>query len=403
MRTRAKLLTALLAMIAALSCTLTATALKTAPTLTLQGNEAAPATLVNGLAKATLTLKVADFSEVAGAKLTLKLPEGITLSTATVTDKATSDVWTLKAGQNYKISGNTVTIADVFNLNGAPTKTGALELALDFTVTGTSVGEYTVTVSGDFTGPELEKKTGTAEGNLVIGREKAEYTAADIVSLDSTSTAEQGYFIPAYGAYTGDAGNPTYLTKGSDGKFAVGGVSGNVQVLKCKLPDPGCVTTFGVSKSTVNDAIAQAGAIQFGSYVDEIKAGTSFGTLLIAGDFNDLVEYYKGKGTYDTVDKVLGRLKDLLKSTNTPDGKLCKVTYNNKTKTVYVGKMPQSRYMWRGSRTTTQSAQQQLQYALRIYNISDPEKTYTAVGYTVKDDAYTFSKELKSATLNSLK
>lgn len=390
MKTRTKLLAALLSTVTALSCAITAAA---APAITLQGNEAKPATAeADGTATATLTLKATQFDGVGGADLTLTLAEGITLASATVKDTATTNVWTLDSG-NYKVTGNTVKMVDVFNIGDAPAKE-TLELTLTFNVTGATVGDYNVTIDAKLadTNATLIEGVTKINGTLVIGRAKAKYNASELAA-----NIGAGEFVPAYGAYTGDENSPTYLTKKEDGSIDVEGISGEVNVLKCKLPVGNNVTTFGASKSTVNDERADK-AIQFGSYVNSIASGNTFGTLLIVGDFDGIVSYYKSKGTYDTVEKVLGRLMELLVNAETPDGTLRKVTYNNKANHIYVAKMAQTRYMWRNSETNPT----QLQYALRVYNITDNQQLYTAVGYSYADTNYKFSTEIKTATLKNV-
>lgn len=121
MKTKTKLLAALLSTVTAFSCALTAAA---APAITLQGNETTPATAnASGEATATLTLKATQFENVGGADLTLTLQDGITLASATVEDVANdASKWALEEDVNYRVSGNTVKMVDVFNIGDAPIK-----------------------------------------------------------------------------------------------------------------------------------------------------------------------------------------------------------------------------------------------------------------------------------------
>lgn len=117
MKIRTKFLAAALAATMTLGCALTASAFTANPTLTLQGNESSPLTLTNGAASATLTLKASDFSEVKGAKITVELPAGLTLSNIAVTD--TEKTWNLNENSNYKVdvNKNKITMVDVFNFD----------------------------------------------------------------------------------------------------------------------------------------------------------------------------------------------------------------------------------------------------------------------------------------------
>lgn len=396
MKTRTKLLTAVLSTVTALSCALTAAAL-TAPTLTLQGNETSPATLENNSAKANLTLKASEFKDVAGAKLTLTLPTGITLDNATVTDTATENKWDLKSGENYAVKSNTVTLVDIFNMDGATTKS-ALELNLEFTVTGT-IGKYEIAVSGDFADVAEDLKTNTATGILVIGREKATYTKDDI-----KTSVKEGEFIPAYGAYTVVNGEYTYYDKDLNGNIDFTG-EGTVNVLKCKLPAPEIgITTFGASKSTFADSFAN-NTIQFGSYAN-FSSSNSYGTLLIVGDFNDMVNYYltDKSATYKTAEDVVARVMKLINDNSIANANYVKFTYDKtNSKYVHVAKIARKTYMWRNADTEEDSSA--LQYAIRVHDISAAHKNtnYTAIGYSVDgSNNYKFSTEIKTATLAGL-
>ena len=395
MKTRTKLLTAVLSTVTALSCALTAAALTNVPTITLQGNETTPATLENNKAEVTLTLKATDFSDVAGAKLRLTLPSGITLKNATVTD--VDNTWTLTKGENYTFTNNTVTFVDVFNMTGATTKS-ALELNLEFTVTGT-IGKYEIAVSGDFADVAEDLKTNTATGILVIGREKATYTKDDI-----KTSVKEGEFIPAYGAYTVVNGKYTYYDKDLNGNIDFTG-EGTVNVLKCKLPAPEIgITTFGASKSTFADSFAY-NTIQFGSYAN-FSSSNSYGTLLIVGDFNDMVNYYltNKSATYKTAEDVVARVMKLINDNSIANATYVKFTYDKtNSKYVHVAKIARKTYMWRNAVTEEDSSA--LQYAIRVHHISEAHKNtnYTAIGYSVDgSNNYKFSTEIKTATLAGL-
>lgn len=413
MKIRTKFLAAVLAATMTLGCALTASAFKAEPKLSLQGNESSPLTLTNGAASASLTLKASDFSEVKGAKITVELPAGLTLSNIAVTDTDTENTWTLIKDSNYKVDadGKKITMVDVFNFDDTVSKAN-LNLNLSFNVTDASIGTYAVKVSGDFADEAADKVYPVkANANLVIGREEASATNLD--ALNSSISADNNYFIPYGGAYIGDKNLP----KDYEGKFSlVEGVADDAQIglLKCKLPAAGKVTTFGASNSLVGDADS---SIQFGSYIDQINdTNGSFGTLLIVSRNlpATLIENNYTQGTYENAVKYFnGNVKELLNSiitkfntkttetTNWFDGKLHPYTYGNTKEVVYAAVVPQTKYMWRNSDKDFTK----LQYAVRCIGLDSAEKKayeYTAVGYSLKGNTYAFSTEVQSASFNSL-
>lgn len=385
MKIRTKLLTAVLATATALSCALTASALTAAPGLDLQGNETAPAKVgTDGNATATLTLKASDFStDVKGAKIVLKLDKKLTLTSAKVTD--TAKEWTVDSN-NSKVSGNTVTLVDVFNMTDATKKTG-LELVLEFTVKNPTFGSYEVTVSGDFADDAAEKvyqSNGT--GTLVINREEA--SATNLEDLNAMAS-EIDYFIP----YGGASIDNNSLTKNSDGTFELGNLEdGEINVLKCKLPAEGKnVTTFAISPHMTNKT-----SIQFGSYAPNTNS-LKYGTFVIIGDYQAFkAAKFSGKTDTDVL-KRFGELYQANIAGQNDENKYMKLKYTAEDY-ILVGRKSQTKYMWQGDNN-------QLQYALRMTNIpaADADKTFTAVGYSLADgNTYNFSAEMQSTTLKKL-
>lgn len=384
MKIRTKLLTAVLATATALSCALTASALTAAPALNLQGNETAPAKVgADGKATATLTLKASDFStDVKGAKIVLTLANGLTLTSAKVTD--TAKEWNVN-NENCNVSERTVTLVDVFNMTDAPTKTG-LELVLEFTVNNPNLGSYEVTVSGDFAdGEATQVYTSNATGNLVINR--AEASAANITELNTMVTGKD-YFIPYGGASIGGKS----LTKNGYGTFDLGELGqGEINVLKCKLPAQGKdVTTFAISPHMYN-----ATSIQFGSYAPNTNS-LKYGTFVIIGDYQAFkAAKFSGKTDTDVL-KRFGELYQANIAGQNDENKYMKLKYTAEDY-ILVGRKSQTKYMWQGN-------DNQLQYALRMTKISDADKdkTFTAVGYSLDNNTYNFSAEMQSTTLRKL-
>lgn len=389
MKIRTKLLTAVLATATALSCALTASALTAAPALNLQGNETAPAKVdAEGKATATLTLKASDFTGVAGAKIVLTLDNNLTLTSATVTDTDTTNKWTVDEN-NSRVSGNTVTLVDVFNMTDAPTKTG-LELVLEFSVENAGIGTYQVTVSGDFAdGEATQVYTSNGTGNLVINR--AEASAENLDALNAM-TNDSGYFIP----YGGASIDGKSLTKNGDGTFKLpeGSEGGKINVLKCKLPvGDKKVTTFAISPHMYN-----ATSIQFGSYAPNTD-GIKCGTFVIIGDYQ---AFKAAKANNLTDEQVLQKFGELYKKTildkEKDENNYMTIKYND-TDSILVGRKSQEKYMWQGDSN-------QLQYALRMTGINgttEVDKIFTAVGYSLdSSNNYNFSAEMQSTTLRKL-
>ena len=407
MKIRTKFLAAALAATMTLGCALTASAFTTEPKLSLQGNESSPLTLKNQAASATLTVKASDFKEVKGAKITVELPDSkkMELTGITVSDVDSENVWNLENDVNYKVSGNKITMVDVFNFDNTVKKAN-LNLNLTFDVAKASIGTYAVKVSGDFADEAADKVYPvTAYANLVIGRE--ETTATNLKALNDSIANANDYFIPYGGAYKGDINLP----KDNEGKFSlVEGVAADAQIelLKCKLPEAGKVTTFGASNSLVENKNT---AIQFGSYIDEINdTNGTFGTLIIVSRNLPATLTSKGyeQGTYENAVKCFnGDVEELLNNIIAKfkpgwfDGKLHPYTYGTTNEVVYAAVVPQTKYMWRNS----DENYTKLQYAVSCTGLDDATKkayVYTAVGYSLKDNKYAFSTEVQSASYNSL-
>ena len=398
MKIRTKFLAAVLATATAFSCALTASALSPTPSITLD-NTTVPATLQGNTATATLTLTSTNFEDVRGAKITIKFPENVKLENAKITDST----WT--ENQDYKVDGNTVTLVDVFNIDST-TKTD-LSLNLEVTVSNVTTWDNigNITVSGEFADSKVDqviKLDSCGTGTIVIGRQ--ETSASDLETLNNSISDSNDYFIPYGGAYIG----ATNLRKNTDGTFKNdGNVSGDIGVLKCKLPVGEAVTTFGVSKGLENLNADGKTAIQFGTYVNDVNPDYTYGTLFIAPgnvSFEEAIDYYKGKG-YDTEAKILGRFIEILTTNSAEANTLHTIKFNNKNSYIKVAYVPQFNYMWKDSAKGEQC--DKLQYAVR-YQIAGTDDAkavvYTAAGYyydTVKR-SYNFSTEIKSSSYNAM-
>lgn len=383
MKTRTKLLTAVLSTVTALSCALTAAAAG-GPTIALKGNETTPAAAEAG--SVTLTLKATEFSSVAGADLEITLNDGITLTGITVTN-AGNTTWAPALNENYAVKNNKLKIVDIFNMGTENNPSLDLSVKLDFN--DANIGRYEFTNNIRLVDEDEQDITtsSVAFGKLVIGKKTA--------TAQTAVTAPSGAFVP-YGSVVFE--DSTYAEKDGTGAFTGVSKAKTANVTSFILPDENeDVTTFGASKGTVNDG---KDAIQFGSYVDNVKAGDTFGTLIIAptetGSFADVIDYYKNNTKYKTEEAILGRLMQILTNGNAAVNTLHTIKYNNKTKAIKVAIIPQNNYMWRDSEAT------KLQYAVRLLIGTDTTTEYTAIGYSVNNNTYNFSTEIKSANFSGL-
>ncbi|MEE1005619.1 MAG: hypothetical protein U0L66_00305, partial [Acutalibacteraceae bacterium] len=296
MKIRTKILTAVLAAATAFSCALTASAWDTnsAPAVEF-GNSAMPGkTNSDGTATATLTLKSSDFADVTGAKLTVTLPIGMSLSEAKVTGNGS---WV--EGTDYKVdkTAGTITLVNVFNVGDAEKN---LSVYLELTVSndeGNFDGD--ITVSGEFADTNVDKVytySNIATGTLKLTRTETNYT------IDSVEVAIKnpgdGYFVPVGGVYTMVDGKPNYFSK-ADGvdTFNFAGATGDITVLKCPLPEEGeYVTTFGYTDKdgdkNKEKEYEKYNGIQFGAYTNQNTGDNEFGTLIIMGDYTAFKNCY---------------------------------------------------------------------------------------------------------------
>lgn len=410
MKIRTKFLAAVLAVATALSCALTASA--TPPQFTLD-NSASPATVNGTNVSGTLTLKATDFADVTGAQLKVTFP--YTLDFAEITDSN----WV--KNQDYKVDGNTVELVNVFNIDTTD-KNLILNLYFKFSVE-TMPETLSVTVSGGYSDKQVNKVYDIYSSNLTLKTGKVTANGGDKAAAAEaikTAVKDSRYFIPEGGVYTvGENDAITYYPKTGVDTFDIADNANNVEFIKCPLPTAGEVTTFGASKSTIDDANSE-NSIQFGSYIDNITDSNSrFGTLIIAaydlsdtlvkasykkGSYENAVEYFKEKNSNaDNPEKLLFQsiIAAFSKKDGWTDGKLHPYTYGKTKEVIYAAVVPRTKYMWKNTETNYTK----LQYAVRCIGLKAPDlqsKYYTAVGYTVVGGTYKFSNEIQTASYNSL-
>ena len=383
MKIRTRILTAVLATATAFSCALTASA--TAPTITLD-NSTMPAKAVEGSATATLTLKSTNFANVTGAKIKITLPEGITLDSAEITD----DTWV--KDQDYRVSGNTVTLVNVFNLGGN-TATD-LSLNLNVTVSKADIGSYPITVSGEYADTDVVKHdiTDAELSKLVISKAEKNALTSEVATDEITKLDTTQYFIPYGGVYSVINSKIKYYDKTGVNSFDLSKAGENkVSVLKCKLPAAGKdVTTFGLGtmegdKSLPVTDYKHFNALQFGSYAKKAD-NVRFGTLLIMGDYNAFKTAIGAATDEAALRAIVAKYdKTVDEKDNVNPGDA--VTFTKDTNKITVKKVAQSKEMW--------SDNEYLQYAVRLYKLV-PGRIYTSVGYSFDGTTYNFSAEIQS-------
>ncbi len=332
------------------------------PTITVFGNEATPTEAEKTY---VFSLRLANFpNNVAGLDIEL-VSDG-----ATFTDAAGTTL-NLKKDDNYVISTDGKTIHIVELTDGI---TGNETIKLTATVK--NAGNITVNVKGLakdgttlLTANDYVLK-GTA--TVAVAPEKTDAPA------DGNITASDNTFIP-YGYVKNSNGE--YATKNPDGNFT-DATSG--QYREFNKPAAGKVLTFGVSSTTKdNDP-----ALQFGSYALK-ETGKTFGTMCIAGDWQEYVDYKTNKEGM-SVSEIISYLSNKYDTVNANNEyNFVKITFDSQKYKIRIYKVAQTKVMWENG--------SDLQYALRVYGLNNGED-YAAVGYSKTNSEITFSSEFKADT-----
>ncbi len=405
MKIRTKFLAAVLAIATAFSCALTASAWDkdTAPAVEF-GNSAMPGkTNSDDTATATLTLKSSDFEDVTGAKLTVKLPDRMTLVDASVTGNGS---WV--EGTDYKVDTDegTITLVNVFNVGDAAKN---LSVYLGLTVSGTFDGE--ITVSGEFADTNVDKVykyDGFATGTLTLTRSEKSCDDKDAANTAINELDKEKFFIPAGGVYAVVDGEYVYADKNEDG-FDLGKLGDSeVKILTCPLPTGDKkVTTFGNSGKKAADENSDGyenlpkyeryDGIQFGSYA--IDSNLTYGTLIIMGDYNafkNTVASTAGDNEFlNTVatnyEKVVNNSSGDLKRGDAVTFKYGTANSAGERPYITVKMVDRTTAMWEGDSA--------LQYAVRLYKLTEG-RSYTGVAYSAGENNYTFSAEIQTKVYN---
>ena len=120
------------------------------------------------------------------------------------------------------------------------------------------------------------------------------------------------------------------------------------------------------------------GAYQFGTYALE-KAGTKFGTMCIAGQWTEFVEYFKNNKNMTEGEMLSAIYKAYIEKI---DGhKYVNMTCNDKANTIRVYVVENQKQMW--------SSNTARQFSLQITGVQREE--YAAVGYALNNGNAVFS------------
>ena len=335
-------------------------------------------------AEVTVTVSGFAFDTVKGMDLKVAVPEGVTIQSV-----ATDDF----EAAAYKQTATELHIVDSF------VKNAKSRFTVTLTVKADAAGAYPITATGKFVdASEAFMDTVVISNGLLSVKDSVEDQPTEPEAV-FTPTKKPGFFVPYGGVYE-QGTNGKYLDKNADGTFV--GTGSAVDVTYFPLPvSPKVVTTFAYSthKADPNASAAylRTNNIQFGSYV-VAKESKTFGTLLIIGD------YAKFKATQTMTDEeIFVRFAELYKANieNNPNYNVnanyeqdsyLKIKIKDTDEYLYIGRATQKKVMWEG-------ANGELQYALRVYDVN-PERIYTAVGYSLTDGAYDFSKGYKSLSGN---
>ena len=392
MKIRTKILTAVLAVATAFSCALTASAWNTTSAPAVEfGNSAMPGIQKGDTATATLTLKSSDFADVTGAKLTVTLPDTMTLNDAKVTGNGS---WV--EGTDYKVvtgDAGTITLVNVFNVGDAEKN---LSVYLELTVSKNEADNFDgyITVSGEFADTNVNKVykyENFKTGQLTLTRTETNHTTVQ-EATEAIENPGPDYFVPVGGVYTKVGGKPKCFSKADNqNAFDFGDdTTGDITVLKCPLPGEGeVVTTFGYTDKDGDQYSSKEyeryNGIQFGAYTNKNTGNNEFGTLIIMGDYTAFKNCYPNVTDEDLLKLIISRY-----DTRVTEGKIKlgePYTFKKGDQRITVKKVKQTAHMWQSGAN--------LQYAVRLYKLVEG-RSYTGVAYSFSNNTYNFSKEIQT-------
>lgn len=313
---------------------------------------------------ATFTVKLTNFDGVKGVKLTITAESGVTF-----TNVAGDDNLALTKDSNYKLSDTKIVIADVTkNVTNAT-----------ITVTATATDDAKIILEADLA-KDGKNLYGKSEFTLTGGTVLVKPSVQNVTENDKIEDTED-YFIP-YGSlgYTDDNGNFVSINKKDDGSFESLSSDKTATYSQYKKAENG-VMTFGYSDKERNGEAAY----QFGSWV-KLEQNTSYGTMVVAGEYTTIMEYYRDSKGYTEKDflKLISDKYDEVHKSGKYVKMNCTVSANT-VKSIRVYKFENKTKMWEDANKTER------QFALQIYNLTIGEE-YVGIAYSVNDSTTTFSE-----------
>ena len=287
---------------------------------------------------------------------------------------------TLTDGEDYKISGDKKSLHAV-GLQKEPT-TGEI-----ISVTANATKNFTIKVSCDIATSSTDK--------VVVDNLEANVTAdAPIIDenvTDNTVSQPEGndYFIPYGSVYkVTDEGKYEYANKGTEGTF--NGTNG-MTATQFKVPTNG-LGTFGISESMKETTNPSK---QFGNYTNTYSPDNKYGTMIIVGDWVGFKDWYlANKGYSDAVlfEKVYTAYKTAMEKPEAVNADYVRLTAGGKE--IHVYDVPQTKVMWQSGSV--------LEYAVRVINNFNEEKSYSAAAYCIKgENDVLLSKDILTTVINS--
>lgn len=251
-------------------------------------------------------------------------------------------------------------------------------------VTATATTDFDISVACDIATSDTTKVTESGTAKVTADAPKNETVTGETVS----QPVGTGYFIPYGSVYKFEDGKYTYADKGTNGSFSN---TTNMTATQFKIPDNG-LGTFGISdslKETTNPSK------QFGNYTNTYSSTNKYGTMIILGNWAGFKDWYlANKGYSDAVlfEKVYKAYRAAMENTEVENADYVRLTAGGKE--IHVYDVPQTKVMWQSGSV--------LEYAVRVINNFNEEKSYSAAAYCIKgENDVLLSKDILTTVINS--
>ena len=269
---------------------------------------------------------------------------------------------TLTSGEDYKISDDKKSLHAV----GLQKDTTTGEI---ISVTATATTDFNISVACDIATSSTNKVVENGAANVTADAPKNETVTGETVSQPEGND----YFIPYGSVYkVTDEGKYEYANKGTEGTF--NGTNG-MTATQFKVPTNG-LGTFGISESMKETTNPSK---QFGNYTNTYSPDNKYGTMIIVGDWVGFKDWYlANKGYSDAVlfEKVYKAYRAAMENTEVENADYVILTAGGKE--IHVYDVPQTKVMWQSGSV--------LEYAVRVINNFNEEKSYSAAAYCIKGE-----------------